>query len=273
MKKRFGVALCFSSVLLAAIFAFYPAANSRQAKTGDARLSHVPVFVELFTSEGCSSCPPADALLTKLQEQQPVSGVEIIGLEEHVDYWDQQGWVDPFSSEQWTERQQKYAAARRDDGVYTPQMVIDGRAQFVGSREREARQEIAQAATRARAEVSLTPQNAAKHDTAQFQISVGKLTDPTPGNTIDVWLGLTEIGLHSSVTRGENAGENLHHAPVLRELRKIGAAESGKVPSFTADGVLKLDHSWNRQNLRAVVFVQENRTRYILGSAAARIEP
>src|SRR5260221_13588392 len=94
-----------------------------------------PVVVELFTSEGCSSCPPADALLLKLMEKQRPEKAAIVALEEHVDYWDQLGWRDPFSSREWTGRQESYAATFSRGNVYTPQMVVDGRVEFVGSRE------------------------------------------------------------------------------------------------------------------------------------------
>ena len=105
----------------------------------------VPVLVELFTSEGCSSCPPADELLAKLSREQPVDGATIVPLAFHVDYWNRLGWVDRFSSPQFTKRQQEYAAALRAD-TYTPQMVVDGRDEFVGSDDARARQSIADAA-------------------------------------------------------------------------------------------------------------------------------
>src|SRR5207302_9555723 len=97
------------------LFAMKPFSSQENAKVSPA--TGTPVVVELFTSEGCSSCPPADALLTKLDHEQRLGNAEIIALEEHVDYWDHQGWRDPFSSAQWTERQQEYAAAFRNDGV------------------------------------------------------------------------------------------------------------------------------------------------------------
>jgi len=244
--------------------------EANQASNPRAR---TPVVLELFTSEGCSSCPPADALLARLEEQQPIPGAEIIALEEHVDYWDHQGWVDPFSSEQWTLRQQAYASNFSDHGVYTPELVVNGRTGFVGSREREARRAVSEATSQPQTEVMVTPAKSEKHDHAVFNVSVAKLQGAQGGDTAEVWLAVTETALHSAVTRGENAGEDLHHAAVVRWLHKVGAADSIAAPAFTGQQEAKLDAGWKRPNLRVVAFVQEKRSRHILGAASAHIEP
>src|SRR5579863_2302945 len=123
------------SLLVAVIAGFAIVPICRPAESSSAG---VPVLLELFTSEGCSSCPPADRLLETLDEKQPVPGADLIVLSEHVDYWDRLGWKDPFSSSQYTARQQDYTNRYNLDGVYTPQLVVDGRYSFVGSDEHEA---------------------------------------------------------------------------------------------------------------------------------------
>jgi hypothetical protein len=233
----------------------------------------LPVVVELFTSEGCSSCPPADALLLKLMEKQRPEKAAIVALEEHVDYWDQLGWKDPFSSPEWTGRQESYAATFSRGNVYTPQMVVDGRVEFVGSREGEARRVIEEQARKPKASVSVTPANSGDGK-ERFNVHVGKLTDSRADDTPEVWLAVTETGLHSEVTRGENAGEDLHHAAVVRTLRKIGVANA-KDPetSFTGEATVAFDRGWKRDNLRAVVFVQEKNGHQIVGAAETKVTP
>src|SRR5271155_970506 len=116
-------------VFLAIMVASLLFATKTKAQTSAAEAVRKPVVVELFTSEGCSSCPPADALLQQLEQQQPVAGTQIIALEEHVDYWNHDGWIDPFSSPEWTFRQQTYVALVKKD-AYTPELVVNGRSQF-----------------------------------------------------------------------------------------------------------------------------------------------
>ena len=230
-----------------------------------------PVVVELFTSEGCSSCPPAESLLRKIDEAHSVGNVQVIALEEHVDYWDDLGWQDPYSSHEWTVRQQRYADNFRQGSVYTPQMVVDGRAEFVGSRESQARRTIEEMAGKEKAEVTVRE---AKTSDGRDRVSVrvGKLPAGTGDDSPEVWLAITETGLHTAVTRGENAGEDLHHAAVVRTLRKLGTADvKNQENSFAGDANISLDKGWQRGNLRAVVFVQEKKSQQIMGAAEVKI--
>jgi hypothetical protein len=208
-------------------------------------------------------------MLAKLEDLQPIDGVEVIALEEHVDYWNRLGWTDPFSSAAFTSRQEAYAEVFGNDSVYTPQMIIDGHREFVGSHGREARKALDDAAMHPRTGLVLTVGTAAPDGSQPFAVSVGTLAGASPGDTAEVWLAVTEKELHSAVTRGENAGEVLHHASVVRTLRKIGTAEATEVPSFSATPSLRFENSWKRENLRVVVFVQEKKSRRILGAAIA----
>ena len=168
-----------------------------------------PVLIELFTSEGCSSCPPADRLLEALD-------ASAIVLSEHVDYWDQLGWRDPFSSHANTLRQESYARHFGTEGPYTPQMVIDGGAQFVGSDARRAAGEIALAGKRDKVAVRLTLNG------GDLGIETGVVDHPA-----DVLLAIAEDHQASQVTAGENRGRNLRHVAVVRSLRKVGSLKRG----------------------------------------------
>lgn len=244
-------------------------ANTTSADTRVSDQPTRPVIVELFTSEGCSSCPPADALLARLDKEGRIGNAEIIALEEHVDYWDQLGWRDPFSGRQWTERQEDYANVFGNAGVYTPQMVVDGRVEFVGSAQNKARNAIAEAAKEPKAEVAISE---AKFADGKLQAGVQVKMFPAPLNhAATVWIAVTESGLHSNVKAGENAGEDLHHASVVRSLRKAGEADSRGEIAYSSKQELQLDPTWKRENLRLVVFVQDSKSRHILGAASARL--
>src|SRR5260370_1458168 len=244
-----------------------------QAQSPASSTVRVPVVLELFTSEGCSSCPPADALLARLEAQQPIAGAEIIALEEHVDYWDHQGWTDPFSSGQWTQRQRVYAAGFADHGVYTPELVVNGRTGFVGSHQGDAYRAIASAVSQPRTDISVSLVKSDKHDHERARVEIGKLQGAQQGDVAEVWLAITETALHSSVTSGENTGHDLHHAPVARWFHKAGAIDPNAAPSFVGESDLKLDSAWKRNNLRVVAFMQEKRSRHILGATVAHFEP
>lgn len=232
-----------------------------------AEAKRAPVVVELFTSEGCSDCPPADALLAQLNKLQPVAGALVIALEQHVDYWDHQGWRDPFSSAKFTERQNSYAAVFHNASVYTPQMVVDGRAEFVGSHERKARQVIAESAKLPKTEVSATVAGAvAGASEIPLEIRVERLAGVTAGDRAEIFLAITESGLHSDVARGENAGRKLDHFGVVRSLERIGTGDRNMNTGFSVTARAKIASHWKRENLRAVLFIQERHSRHILGA-------
>lgn len=226
----------------------------------------VPVIVELFTSEGCSSCPPADTFLNRLERTQPVSGARIIALEEHVDYWNQLGWVDPFSSPQYRARQNDYAMAFRVDNVYTPQMVVSGQAAFVGDDADRAYQEIGLAAQSQSAVVELRADGNAR-DPQLVDLAV-KITNPKTAKLRDanVYLAVTENELASNVSHGENSGRLLRHSAVVRSFGVIGRIDSRGANAGQIVSTLRLPQNWNRENLRAVVFVQERQTSLITGA-------
>jgi hypothetical protein len=266
--------LCCLLSLTLGLAAFCQSGSSQATATDSNRAGQrVPVVLELFTSEGCSSCPPADALLARVAEQQPVAGADVIALEEHVDYWDHQGWVDPFSSAQWTQRQRDYSLRLADHGVYTPELVVNGRSGFVGSRVAETYRAITGEVGQAHTDLVVSVLKSDKNNHERVRVEAGKLLGTQQDDNAEVWLAVTETGLHSAVSGGENAGQDLHHAPVVRWLHKAGNATPNAEPSFIGESDLKLDSAWKRTNLRIAAFVQEKRSRHIIGAAVTRFEP
>lgn len=245
--------------------------ESASAKTVEVKRS--PVLVELFTSEGCSSCPPADELLSRLDREQPVADALVIVLSQHVDYWNDLGWADPYSSASFSERQNEYASAFHHDGVYTPQMVVDGQREFVGSDWQKAQDAILTASHTQKATVQISRKEAdATGGAIQLNISVENIPAISANDTAEVWLAVTESDLHSSVARGENAGRSLSHTAVVRQLNVIDNLNSQTDKTFSASPVVNIATNWKRQNLRAVVFVQERLSRRVLGSASIELK-
>jgi len=225
-----------------------------------------PVLVELFTSEGCSSCPPADALLIRLEKLQPVPNARIIVLSQHVDYWNQLGWADPFSSALFSRRQSEYADAFGRDGIYTPQMVVDGQAEFVGSDAARAQQAIARAAAQPKAMVSVAFSEGAAADLGNIRVALAALPANLPIENADLLVAITEANLSSNVSRGENAGRSIQHTGVVRLLKSLGRAERSQA-SYEEN--VKLPAAWQRKNLMAVAILQDRKTRRILGAGVA----
>ena len=278
MKARFVVlVLILSVVLLAAVLAARDKATTLVAEADGAdpepAARSVPVLVELFTSEGCSSCPPADELLALLEQEQPVPGAEVIALSEHVDYWNRLGWADPYSSSEFSSRQSDYGGVFGLDDVYTPQMIVDGRIQFVGSNASKARDAISTAAREPKADIAITPAKTARtSDEIALDIRVASLPSVSPGDTADLILAITESGLRSNVSRGENAGRNLSHTAVVRKLSKLGAINPAS-DSFSIKSTAKIERGWDRNNLKAVVFVQERASRRVVGADSVSLAP
>jgi hypothetical protein len=243
-------------------------------KAAAAPAQAAPVIVELFTSEGCSSCPPADALLARLEKTQPVTGARIIALEEHVDYWNQLGWKDPFSSAQFRVRQNDYAVAAHVENVYTPQMVVNGQVGFDGGDANRAFQEIgraAQAQMNSQASVTSIELSSAPNakNAEMLDLSV-RVTNQKTGKPRDanLYLVVTENELSTHIGAGENAGRTLRHAAVVRSFGVIGKMDSKGVRQGQVISTLRLPPEWHRENLRAVVFVQEKDTFRIAGASS-----
>jgi hypothetical protein len=205
-----------------------------------------------------------------MDETQPVEGAEVIALAQHVDYWNYLGWSDPFSSHEFSERQDEYARAFGRDGVYTPQMVIDGRAEFPGGDSDRARDAITQAAREPKAEVLLTRADAQTEADVpvRLKLSVEKPPKLADGDVGEVLLAITEGGLTSDVSRGENAGRKLGHVGVVRRLTKLGELGAG---AFSTETNVTIEKGWRRQNLRAVVLLQERASRRVVGAAIVKL--
>jgi hypothetical protein len=214
--------------------------------------SPVPVLVELFTSEGCSSCPPADALLAKLVRAQPVPGATVVGLSEHVDYWDSLGWKDPFSDALFTSRQEEYAPVVARGRVYTPQIVVGGRTDVLGSDEAAVRSAVAHAASEPHGTLRLERRG------SMLRIACQDLPAHADARVL---LAVLEDGLSDKVLRGENEGRTLLHTAVVRSLRSVGNAPGA---SFELEVEPALNPSW--KSPRLVAFVQEERSRKVLAS-------
>ena len=212
-----------------------------------------PVLVELFTSEGCSSCPQADAALAALSRDPAFKTAEVIPLELHVDYWNDLGWVDPFSAPEFTARQETYARAQGGDGLYTPQMVVDGWLSGVASPS-SLRRGAEKAASRQKAWLEVVVTSA--------RPGLDVVVRPPGGLSGRLLVALSEDRLSSKVERGENRGLTLSHAPVARLL-----VDDGPV---AAEHHLRLGLSpaWRRDQLRVVAFVQEDGGRVVaIGTA------
>ncbi|HUS62981.1 MAG TPA: DUF1223 domain-containing protein [Kofleriaceae bacterium] len=212
------------------------------------------VLVELFTSQGCSSCPSADEHLAELGREEG-----IVALAFHVDYWDDLGWKDPFSSEAWTGRQRQYARALGEGGrIYTPQLVVNGRAHVVGSDRRGAAAAIRRAREAAARRVDVTA--SARLDAEAGRVRVAATARGAGSG--QVWAALVESGLRTEVSRGENSGRHLSNDFVVRRLERVVDGEAS----------LRVARAWRREHLAVVVFVQDPGDLQVLAAVRTSID-
>ena len=245
---------------MAAVICGLALSAAGQQPTQDAVATRQPVLVELFTSEGCSDCPPADKLLQELDATQFVPGAQAIVLSEHVTYWDRQGWKDPFSLDEMTDRQQKYEERFKLEDSFTPQVVVDGAAQVVGNNAGGVARLVAAAAAAApKPELVIKD---ARWEGGAAEFSVQGTAAPV-GRLIAV---LAADETQSEVSRGENQGRTLHHVAVVRVMKEFGAdAADGRALKL---GGGSLDHGKEATGpVRLVVFQVDHYTGRVLAVA------
>lgn len=211
-----------------------------------ARSAEGPLVLELFTSQGCSSCPPADRLLSKLASSGAFGDRPVAPLAFHVDYWNDLGWSDPYSLPAWTERQHQYARALGDKRVYTPELVVGGTIGVVGSNVAAVSDAIVR-----------SPRPTLLIATAAWSPDAVTVTATAPGDA-EVWVAVWEDGTRTKVTRGENSGETLGSDRVVRRLERVAAAGQKATAS------IKVDPRWRATG--AVAFAQRA-DRRIMASA------
>ena len=224
------------------------------------------IVLELFTSQGCSSCPPAERVLNQLGLDEKTRG-RVVPLAFHVDYWDAGGWVDPFSAREWTARQLAYDHAL-GDGMYTPQLVVNGSVQFPGGNEPRALAEIASAlASASLVRVALTARKGESGPPALTVKLTAEVTENVATRKLQVFVALFESRLTTAVARGENGGRTLESGYVVRRLEtalslapKAGTRKQGSV-------AFKLDRAWKPENIGVAAFVQDPGSMRIYGAA------
>lgn len=235
-----------------------PFATSQNA--GERKPTSVAI-VELFTSEGCSSCPPADALLRQINLKQTGAGQLIVGISEHVTYWDYLGWKDPFSSPVFTDRQSTYASRLSPEGSYTPQMVLNGREQFVGGDAGALERALRDEAGRSHLELRiLSLMRSSSAVNVKFSLS-GATSKP-----LDIIAVLMDDADRSNVLRGENGGRLLQHASVARSLMRVSTVK-GDVEQSAEIGLPDGFQPGGSSGHHLILFAQEQHQGAILGAA------
>jgi len=239
-------------------------ASDALSQSADTTRSKTPILVELFTSEGCSSCPPADVWLQKVDATQPIPGAQMIVLSEHVDYWDHDGWKDPYSLALFTDRQSGYVRAMGIGTAYTPQAIVNGKSELRLSEPQQIIQVLVKAATASQVPVSISALGVEGSAPLVLRAHIDVDGGQEKRNA-DIFAAVALDHAESQVAHGENGGKLLTHVAVVQELVKVGKLEKGK--AFSQDIQVKLRPNMDPKNLRFVVFVQEPDFGSVLGVA------
>jgi hypothetical protein len=259
MKNPFRIAVLaggFVIAFLAARAFFHSAPSSVLSLTGPAKGFAV---VELFTSEGCSSCPPADQLVARIQQEEKDLPVYILAF--HVDYWDRLGWKDAFSDARYTQRQNQYASWLNLQSVYTPQIVVNGRKEFVGSQENTLRDAI-------HSGLEQTP--AAQLTLSDIRLDQGKVdwhyAIQNAAANSSLIVALVQRSAATDVKAGENSGRTLSHVQIVRNLSStaIGTGANGT-------GSLALPPGLASGDAELIAFVQNDGSGQIVAAGSAAI--
>ena len=216
-------------------------------------ISTTPVIVELFTAEGCSSCPPADELLKEMSDILNKEGKHVVGLSFHVTYWNSLGWVDPYSNEKFTERQKKYSATLKTQQLYTPQAIVNGSAEFVGSNPIAFRDLVIKAFEKEYS-YDLKVKSVVRDKNLVVEYDLGKDPKQTVLN-----FALVENFVSHLIPRGENKDRTLQHTNVVRVFETITPQKSGEI-------TIKLPEDIATDKFKIVVYTQHPRTMQISGA-------
>ena len=221
------------------------------------------VLVELFTAQGCSTCPPADRLLSAMGSD-PDLGKQVVPLAFHVTYWDTDAWRDRFSDVAWTKRQKEYVLAAGGERIYTPQMVVGGAAQCVGSDVKCIKAGVEAAAAKAQGAVTVVP--AVRGGEVAVTVTAQA---PAGQKALDVMVALYESGLDTEVRGGENAQKTLHDDYVVRRLQRAFrlSGEGQRQQALT----FELEPEWQRGKLGVAAFLQDPKTHQVYGAAATAL--
>jgi hypothetical protein len=245
-------------------------ANAQASSNATASAGSLPVLVELFTSEGCSSCPPADEFVQKLDALQPVPGAQLIILSEHVDYWDHEGWKDPNSSHALTERQSAYVHALGLSTPYTPQVIVDGTSEMQIHDPQAVERVFQKAVSIPKTSVRIGSVSIGQGNTGLLRTHV-EADENTGKENADLYLAIALDHVESQVLHGENGGRHLTHVAVVQQIAKIGKLSKGK--SFAQDVELKIKPGTALHNIRVVAFVQEPGPGKLIGAALWKAAP